>query len=61
MRALKTSTTVLAAALALAGCSFIPTYERPASPVPAALPTDRRHVGSGFRAGGRPRLGRLSG
>ncbi|WP_076997980.1 efflux transporter outer membrane subunit [Variovorax sp. KK3] len=27
-----------AAALALAGCSLIPTYERPAAPVPAAYP-----------------------
>ncbi|MEG1769737.1 MAG: TolC family protein, partial [Comamonas sp.] len=26
----------LAAALLMAGCSFIPTYERPAAPVPAA-------------------------
>lgn len=30
--------TVLAAALLLAGCSFIPTYERPAAPVAGAFP-----------------------
>jgi multidrug efflux system outer membrane protein len=29
----------LAAALCLGGCSFIPTYERPAAPVPAQWPT----------------------
>ncbi len=31
-------TLTLAAAAALAGCSFIPTLERPAAPVPAAFP-----------------------
>ncbi len=30
----------LAAAMALAGCSFIPTYERPAAPVPSIFPGD---------------------
>ena len=36
-RPARTLTPLLAAAL-LAGCSFIPTYERPAMPVPAAYP-----------------------
>ncbi len=36
----KRSTTIaLAAAVLLAGCSFIPTYERPAAPVPATYAT----------------------
>lgn len=38
MRALKPMALALAAVSMLAGCSFIPTYERPALPVPAALP-----------------------
>ncbi|AMM24398.1 efflux transporter outer membrane subunit [Variovorax sp. PAMC 28711] len=32
--------TVLAAALLLAGCSLIPTYERPVAPVPTVFPGD---------------------
>ncbi|MCY1508533.1 Outer membrane protein OprM [compost metagenome] len=32
--------TVLAAAMLLAGCSLIPTYERPAAPVPTTYPGD---------------------
>jgi multidrug efflux system outer membrane protein len=32
--------TALAAALLLAGCSLIPTYERPAAPVPTTFPGD---------------------
>ncbi|MCR6481089.1 efflux transporter outer membrane subunit [Variovorax sp. ZS18.2.2] len=32
--------TVLAAAMLLAGCSLIPTYERPAAPVPTTFPGD---------------------
>jgi multidrug efflux system outer membrane protein len=32
--------TVLAAAVLLASCSFIPTYERPAAPVPTTFPND---------------------
>jgi multidrug efflux system outer membrane protein len=34
-------TTALAAAMALAGCSFIPTYQRPAAPVPTIFPRDQ--------------------
>jgi multidrug efflux system outer membrane protein len=34
---LKQRLTTLTAALCLAGCSFIPTYERPAAPVPASF------------------------
>ena len=37
-RKLRTSLSLVAAAV-LAGCSFIPTYERPAAPVPDAYPT----------------------
>ncbi|RYF32384.1 MAG: efflux transporter outer membrane subunit, partial [Comamonadaceae bacterium] len=36
----RTAVTALAAALLLAGCSFIPTYERPAAPVPTVFPGD---------------------
>ena len=32
--------TVLAAVMALAGCSFIPVYERPAAPVPTMFPAN---------------------
>lgn len=32
--------TALAAAMLLAGCSLIPTYERPAAPVPTTYPGD---------------------
>ena len=35
----RTALTALAAAALLAGCSFIPTYERPAAPVPSAYTT----------------------
>ena len=35
----RTTLTALAAAALLAGCSFIPTYERPAAPVPSAYTT----------------------
>jgi NodT family efflux transporter outer membrane factor (OMF) lipoprotein len=38
MRAMKHTVLALASAVMLAGCSFIPTYQRPALPVPAALP-----------------------
>src|SRR3990167_6523430 len=38
---IKRSTPIaLAAAALLAGCSFIPTYERPAAPVPATYPAN---------------------
>ena len=40
----------LAAALLMAGCSFIPTYERPAAPVPAAY----RSAPQGAEAGAQP-------
>lgn len=36
----------LAAALCLGGCSFIPTYERPAAPVPAQWPATSAPVGA---------------
>ncbi|RZJ50202.1 MAG: efflux transporter outer membrane subunit, partial [Acidovorax sp.] len=35
----RSTLTALAAAALLAGCSFIPTYERPAAPVPSAYTT----------------------
>ena len=35
----RTTAIALATALILAGCSFIPTYERPAAPVPATYAT----------------------
>ncbi|GAA4357766.1 AdeC/AdeK/OprM family multidrug efflux complex outer membrane factor [Variovorax defluvii] len=38
MKALLRTSLAAAAALALAGCSLIPTYERPAAPVPGAYP-----------------------
>jgi len=37
---LRTALGALAASLALAGCSLIPTYERPAAPVPTTFPGD---------------------
>ena len=37
--------TVLGAALLLAGCSLIPTYERPAAPVPSVFPGDPAQPG----------------
>ena len=36
----------LAATLAIAGCSLIPTYERPAAPVAATFPTDSAGAGA---------------
>ena len=39
-RPMKLIPTFLAAALMLAGCSLIPTYERPAAPVPTTFPGD---------------------
>ncbi|AVT11765.1 efflux transporter outer membrane subunit [Paracidovorax avenae] len=39
-----------AAAALLAGCSFIPTYERPAAPVPAAYPAAGAAAPAGARA-----------
>ncbi|RZI94393.1 MAG: efflux transporter outer membrane subunit [Variovorax sp.] len=36
----RATVTALAAAMLLAGCSFIPTYERPAAPVPTVFPGD---------------------
>jgi NodT family efflux transporter outer membrane factor (OMF) lipoprotein len=38
MAAPRTGLTAVALAALLAGCSFIPTYERPAAPVPAGFP-----------------------
>ena len=37
--------TALVAALMLAGCSLIPTYERPAAPVPTVFPGDPTQPG----------------
>jgi hypothetical protein len=37
-----TSLAAAAAAALMAGCSFIPTYERPAAPVATASPAPRR-------------------
>ncbi|CAM3978337.1 efflux transporter outer membrane subunit [Paracidovorax anthurii] len=42
--------TAVAAAALLAGCSFIPTYERPAAPVPAAYPAAAAAAPAGARA-----------
>ena len=39
----------LAAALLLAGCSLMPTYERPAAPVPAAFPYPAAQEGAAAR------------
>ncbi len=41
--------TALAAALLLAGCSLIPTYERPAAPVPTTYPGDPAQPAPGRR------------
>ena len=40
------SLSALAAALLLAGCSMIPTYERPAAPVPASFPNGADTAGT---------------
>jgi multidrug efflux system outer membrane protein len=40
MTSLRTTLGALAASFALAGCSLIPTYERPAAPVPTTFPGD---------------------
>ena len=42
--------TLLAAALLLAGCSMIPTYERPAAPVPTTFPQAPAATGAGVAA-----------
>ena len=42
--------TLLAAALLLAGCSMIPTYERPAAPVPTTFPQAPASTGTGVAA-----------
>ena len=42
--------TMLAAALLLAGCSMIPTYERPAAPVPTTFPQAPAATGAGVAA-----------
>ena len=42
--------TLLAAALLLAGCSMIPTYERPAAPVPTTFPQAQAATGTGVAA-----------
>ena len=42
--------TLLAAALLLAGCSMIPTYERPAAPVPTTFPQAPAATGTGVAA-----------
>jgi multidrug efflux system outer membrane protein len=41
----KLISTALAAAMLLAGCSLIPTYERPAAPVPTTFPGDPAQPG----------------
>jgi multidrug efflux system outer membrane protein len=41
---LRTALSLVAAAV-LAGCSFIPTYERPVAPVADAYPTQGSNVG----------------
>ena len=43
--------TALLASLALSGCSFIPTYERPAAPVAAAFPPELTSAATADRAG----------
>src|SRR6478672_6166653 len=49
----RSTLTALAAAALLAGCSFIPTYERPAAPVPSVYTTlgaDNPAAGQGTAA-----------
>ena len=40
LRRARPAMTVLAVSMVLAGCSLIPTYERPAAPVPSTFPND---------------------
>jgi hypothetical protein len=49
--------TALAAAMLLAGCSLIPTYERPAAPVPTTFPGDPSQPAG--QAAGRPAVAGL--
>ena len=54
------STPALAALLAVAGCSMIPTYERPAAPVPATYPLETNPAVGAVEPGrGRRRLAAL--
>ena len=51
IRSTSTALSVLAASLLAAGCSLMPTYERPAAPVPAAYPA-AAPAADGARAAG---------